>query len=71
MKGYWGISYFVPFVFGLSYKLWERFMCPRGYHLLDEVFGVYHYLSCDACELVIYIDHIDDRYCKQKRKDNQ
>jgi hypothetical protein len=67
MKGYWGISYFAPLVFDWSYKLWKRFMCPRGYHLLDEVWcgpGT-HYLNCDACELVIHIDRIDDKYVER------
>ena len=37
------------------YRLWKRFMCPRGYHLLDEVISTDHYLACDACDLEIGI----------------
>ena len=63
MSKYHGISY--PAVNGwlpeFVYKLWERFMCPHGYHLLDEVWSPdLHHLVCDACELEIYIDAIVD-----------
>jgi hypothetical protein len=45
-------------------KAWKRIMCPRGYHLLDEVLSTYgsepsHYLYCDACDMEIVIAWID------------
>lgn len=43
--------------------LWKRFMCKRGVHLLDEVWMPDNwYLNCDACNLIIHIDKIDDKY---------
>jgi hypothetical protein len=40
--------------------LWKRVMCPRGYHLLDEVVTIdEHYLVCDACDMIIYIWDIE------------
>lgn len=59
---YQGITYFLS---GLQYfnfilGLWKRFMCPRGWHLLDEVLSNEdHYMICDACELVVNIDSIE------------
>lgn len=46
--------------------LWRRFMCPRNYHLFDEVEsmggtpGQENYLSCDGCGLEVHINRIDD-----------
>jgi len=44
--------------------LWRKINCSRNWHLFDEVFDseYEHYLSCDACNLVIYIDKIDNTY---------
>jgi hypothetical protein len=40
-------------------------MCPNGKHLLDETESLDHwYFSCDACNLEVHIDHVDDRYVK-------
>jgi hypothetical protein len=41
--------------------LWRLTLCPRGWHLFDEVAtscddGPEHRLFCDACELTIHID---------------
>lgn len=36
------------------WKLWANFMCPKGWHLLDEAMSLNnHYLFCDACEISI------------------
>jgi hypothetical protein len=43
----------------IIYPLWRRWRCPRGHHLLDEVWSVdEHELSCDACGLRIGIAYI-------------
>lgn len=39
------------------WSLWKWFMCPRGWHLLDESMSSEgHFLYCDACELDIPIN---------------
>lgn len=48
-------------------------MCPREMHCFDEVLssggGPYdHYLSCDACGLMVLIHSIDAQYCDLKVK---
>ena len=49
-------------------KLWKKYMCQkREIHLFDEVLTSgstdgNHYLVCDCCQLMIYIDRIDDKY---------
>jgi hypothetical protein len=52
-----GITYPVLFTFSPLRSAWSRLMCPRGWHLFDEVhsmeFG--HRLSCDACDLSVAI----------------
>jgi hypothetical protein len=53
-------------------KLWKRFLCGKGVHLFDECESYHccgdgrkqngdidHYLSCDACNLMIHIDEIE------------
>ncbi len=52
------------------YKLWKKFLCKRHIHLFDEVLGTgtdgwEHFLVCDACQLMIYIDKIDETYVKK------
>ncbi len=38
------------------WNLWAKFMCPKGFYLLDECQSLYsHFLFCDACELDIPI----------------
>lgn len=56
-----------------SLWLWRKFMCPREMHCFDEVLssggGPYdHYLSCDACGLMVLIHSIDAQYCDLKVK---
>lgn len=67
-KKYFGLSYPLILSNKLVLKFWKRFFCPRGYHLFDEVlsFGetTEHYFSCDACDLLVYIEKIDDQYVK-------
>lgn len=62
MKGYRGISY--PAILGRwpIFNLWKKFMCPRNYHLFDECLSDDdHYLVCDACDLSIVIERIEER----------
>lgn len=66
---YFGISYIGwNWLNDFIYKFWERFLCPKGFHLLDESLSYdgewEHSLICDACNLMIYIDHIDTKYVK-------
>lgn len=56
MKKWYGITYPVPTMFqnNFFWTLWSKFMCPHGWHLLDEVSSAErHYLYCDACEISI------------------
>lgn len=74
---YYGLSHFhLP---GWIAKLWKKFFCVRGYHLFDEVATVVtederrdgfmdHYLVCDACELMVEIGRIDDKYVDEAVK---
>ena len=51
---YVGISYPKLFRNKLSQWLWKKFSCPKGRHLLDEVWSFdEHYLYCDACKRFI------------------
>jgi len=43
----------------IDYWLEEKY-CDSGHHLFDEVVTMdEHYLHCDACGLMVFIDHID------------
>lgn len=57
MKEKWyGITYPLPVFLQKDWvwKLWSKTMCPKGYHLLDEVQSYdSHNLFCDACEISI------------------
>ena len=59
MKEKWlGVTYPLPEFLQVDFvfRLWARFMCSHGYHLLDEVQSLEsHSLFCDACELDIAI----------------
>jgi len=57
---YVGISYPKLFQNKLVQWLWKKFMCPKGRHLLDEVWGIdEHYLYCDACKrFYVFIDEV-------------
>ena len=38
---------------------WNHFLCKRNIHLFDEVKSTeLHYLSCDACDLMVIITSI-------------
>jgi hypothetical protein len=72
---YYGITHFIYplFQYDIIYKFWKRFFCKRNLHLLDEVLSYCeispkHYLVCDACGLIIYIDYIDTQYIKEKNE---
>jgi hypothetical protein len=65
---YHGISHWPVNLPEWAYRLWRRVMCRQGYHLWDEVLswhsdGKQHYLVCDACQMVVFIDRIDESYC--------
>ena len=52
----YGITYPCPVFLQKDWcwKLWAKVMCPKGWHLLDEVMSLNnHYLFCDACEISI------------------
>lgn len=57
MKEKWyGISYPLPTFLqtNWAWNLWAKIMCPKGYHLFDEVQSSQsHSLFCDACEINI------------------
>ena len=59
MKKYYGITYFRLFSNKLGYFLFKKFFYKRGIHLFDEVLSDEHYLHCDACELIVYIEKIE------------
>lgn len=64
---YHGITHFsIPFIprVGDNWftKLWEKHLCKRGLHLLDEVWSIdEHILVCDICELEVHIEKIVER----------
>lgn len=39
--------------------LWRKARCGRGIHAWDEVTSGEHYLSCDACDLILHIRDIE------------
>lgn len=52
---YLGITYRLP-ANRITWWLWRRIFCPRGWHLFDEVSSVeWHYLGCDACGLAVQV----------------
>lgn len=72
---YRGIDYPFP-AWGWFLKLWRRFMCKREMHLWSECLSSaggkgtvnapwHHYLCCDACQLIVNIESIDDQYVKK------
>lgn len=62
MNKYFGISYPGFLCKNKILELWKRFMCKRNWHLFDEVLSEKHYLSCDACNLMVMISKIDTKY---------
>jgi len=56
-KKWYGITYPLPEWLQQDwlFRLWEKYMCSKGYHLWDECMSVQHHdLVCDACQT--YID---------------
>lgn len=55
-----GITYPRLLDHGWIQRLWAKYLCPRGWHLWDEVLGACgHSLYCDACEISIAIGKED------------
>jgi hypothetical protein len=47
--------------------LWKKTLCKIGWHLFDEVQSFdEHYLVCDACQMIIYIDRISMRWMNER-----
>lgn len=56
------------------YGIWRKLLCKRGRHLWNEVLGTggdlaknggwEHYLVCDACQLMVFIERVDETYVK-------
>ncbi len=62
-RRYYGLTH--PRILGCSFirYLWKKFFCKRNFHLFDECESSESWcLHCDACELMVEIDHIDDSY---------
>jgi hypothetical protein len=56
--------------------MWKKFLCKKNIHCFDEVFSPYHqfgedhsrhYLSCDACDLIVDIKKIDTTYSNPEK----
>lgn len=65
---YHGVTYPTFFIrWNWQLWLWRKVMCCREIHLFDEVLSSSdipwpHYLVCDACELEIHIERIDETH---------
>ncbi len=74
--GYRGLSYpGILLRWAWQVFIWRRFFCQREIHLFDEVWSgggdAPHYLSCDACELVVHIAGFEDcnaRVCSDEQE---
>lgn len=72
MSKYYGITHGKP-TWGWYLALHRRLYCSRNIHMFDEVWTVgdpedfTHYLSCDACDLMVEIDRISEEYVTAKR----
>lgn len=44
--------------------LWKKIFCRVGWHVFDEVQSDEHYIVCDACDLIIYVDRISMKYMR-------
>lgn len=71
---YYGITHGKP-TNKLFLAVWRRVKCQRSnIHLFDEVWtvgheeGWNHFLSCDACNLMVEINRISEEYVEKKRK---
>jgi len=60
MNNYRGITYFKFLDNEYIHRIWKKLFCPKNIHLLDEVGGNDHYLSCDACDLEVHIKEIKE-----------
>ena len=50
----------------LFYSVWRRWLCVRGVHLWDETWSSdEHAFVCDACQLLVNIESIDDTYVQR------
>ena len=50
----------------LFYSVWRRWLCVQGVHLWDETWSPdEHAFVCDACNLIINIESIDDTYVQR------
>jgi hypothetical protein len=51
---------------------WKKNRCSKGIHLFDEVWSCTdHYLSCDACDLIVNIDNIDKSYVRGVKRERR
>jgi hypothetical protein len=55
MKDWIGITYPEILCNCFILNLWNKTLCKTGWHLFDEVISDTHYLSCDACGLIVII----------------
>ena len=56
---YRDITYFGFLQNKFFWWLFKKYFCRRDIHLFDETESLeYHYLSCDACGLEVYIKEI-------------
>ena len=60
---YYGFTYPKMFSFKLILWVWKKINCNRNIHLFVEVWGPeQHYLTCDACNLIVNITTISEEY---------
>ena len=58
MMKYYGLTHALPL---WLLPMWRLIMCRRNCHVFDEIESSYeHILICDACELVIHIERIEE-----------
>lgn len=67
---YMGITHGVPdkLIMDEGFCLsWKKGKCSQGIHLFDEVWSDgEHYLSCDACNLIVNIKSIDTSWVEDE-----
>lgn len=69
LSEYEGITHAVPHWFLVA---WKRLACRRNVHAFDEVAGsADHYLSCDACGLIVNIASLDHSYVDSEPASSQ
>ena len=64
MNKYMGITHCLPL---FLCKPWKAMMCKRKIHIFDEVecSDGDHHLVCDACQLIVNIESIDNSYVEE------